>query len=219
MKEKLTKLYSSKLNAFKLIRDTFPNDDLAGPFLMSPNILYGKQKNKLMIIGQQTKGWSYDHKNINNQLEAYEEFNVGENYYASPFWNITRKLEKTLGNDMLSCAWTNLNKFDLDEDRPYGEYEKAIAELDSILIDEIDILKPNICMFYTGPDFDNRLKDIFTGLNFIEIDGWNIRQFCKLGHEKLPENSYRSYHPKSLRIQHLEERFISQMRNFHLYKI
>jgi len=86
--------------------------------------------------------------------------------------------------------------------------------LDSILIDEIDIIKPNICMFFTGPDFDYRLKNIFTGIEFIEIEGWNIRQFCKLKHKKLPETSLRSYHPKSLRIQHLEERFILQMSNF-----
>ena len=58
MKDQLTKLYKRNLKAFKLIRDTFPNGDLPGPFLMSPNSLYGSQKNKLLIAGQQTKGWS-----------------------------------------------------------------------------------------------------------------------------------------------------------------
>lgn len=211
MKEKLKKLYESKLNDFKSIRDTFPNDDLAGPFLMSPNLLFGKQANKLLIIGQQTKGWTYDHENIDKQFETYEKFNLGENYFASPFWNITRKLEKALGNEVLSCAWTNLNKFDLDEDRPSGEYEQAIAKLDTILIDEIDIIKPNICMFFTGPNFDYRLKNIFQGIEFIEIEGWNIRQLCRLKHKNLPEKSFRSYHPRALRILQIEDEFIQKM--------
>ena len=211
MKDQLTKLYKSNLKAFKLIRDTFPNGDLPGPFLMSPNSLYGSQKNKLLIVGQQTKGWTYDHDNIDKQLDTYEKFNVGEDYYPSPFWNITRKLEKALRNDPLSCAWTNLNKFDLDEDRPYGEYEQAISKLDAILIDEIDIIKPNICMFFTGPDFDYRLKNLFTGIEFIKIEGLSIRQFCRLKHRNLPEKSFRSYHPKALRIQQLEDGFIKEM--------
>ena len=78
MKDQLTKLYKSNLNAFKLIRDTFPNDDLPGPFMMRPNLLYAKQKHNLLIIGQQTKGWTYD-LNIDKQLDTYEKFNVGEN--------------------------------------------------------------------------------------------------------------------------------------------
>jgi hypothetical protein len=177
---------------------------------MSPNLLYMKQKNKLLIIGQQTKGWTYD-LDVDKQISTYELFNVGENYYASPFWNITRKLEKSIGNDPLSCAWTNINKFDLDEDRPYGEIETAISKLDYILVDEIKITNPDICMFFTGPDFDFRLRNIFPNIEMIEMNGWDTRQLCQLKHKNLPKHSYRSYHPKSLRIQRLENRFIDEL--------
>jgi hypothetical protein len=211
MKEQLKNLYSNNHTDFKKIRETF-SEDLPGPFLMSPNSLYEKQKNKLLIIGQQTKGWTYD-LDVDKQMSTYELFNVGENYYASPFWNITRKLERSIGNEALSCAWTNINKFDLDEDRPYGEIETAISKLDSILADEIKIIQPDICMFFTGPDFDSRLRNIFPNLKMIEIIGWNSRQFCQLKHMDLPLHSFRSYHPRSLRIQKMEDRFIQEFVN------
>lgn len=208
-KDELKKLYQKNKDSFANVLKSFPNDDLAGPFLISPNEIYYKQKNKLLIIGQETNGWSYYIDDLDKQMLNYEGFNVGINYYSSPFWNITRKLEKALKNEPYSCVWTNMNKFDLDSARPYGKYEEVISKLDGILCDEIKLLQPEICHFFTGPAFDHRLKLIFPGIIFQEINHWSIRQFCKLIHSDLPENSYRSYHPKSLRIRKLEFRFIN----------
>lgn len=212
-KEKLIELYKSKQHEFKSIVETFPDEDLAGPFLMSPNEKYFQQKNKLLIIGQESCGWSYFVDDIGSQMGNYEQFNLGIDYYPSPFWNITRKVETALGNELYSCAWTNLNKFDLDSGRPYGEHLEQISKLDYILVNEMEIIAPKICLFYTGPSFDERLSKIFDGIIFQEIEGWSIRQFCKLIHPKLPKNSFRSYHPKSLRIRYLEDDFIDYMNN------
>lgn len=211
MKKELFLLYTTRQEDFKKIVERFPEDDLAGPFLMSPNPDYFNSTNKLLIIGQETNGWSYHIDDIEKQLTTYEEFNVGVEYYASPFWNITRKVENVLDNKPYSCAWTNLNKFDVDAGRPYGEYESAISEIDDILLSEINILKPQFCLFYTGPSFDYRLRKIFQDIEFIEIPNFAISQFCKLKHPDLPENSYRSHHPKSLRIRHIEEDFINYL--------
>jgi hypothetical protein len=209
--KQLLELYTSKINEFKAVKLAFPDDDIAGPFLISPNSLYFKQRKKLLIIGQQTKGWTYEIDDITKQMESYTGFNLGINYYSSPFWNITRKLEVALGISPFSCAWTNINKFDFEADRPFEKLEESISKLDYILLEEIKILVPDICMFYTGPDFDARLKQIFPGIKFNAISGWGLRQFCKLEHSLLPLNTYRSYHPKSLRIRYLEEDFINYM--------
>lgn len=150
MENELYTLYTSRQKDFKKIVETFPEDDLAGPLLMSPNPDYYTSQNKLLIIGQETNGWNYHLDDIAKQMKTYEDFNVGIEYYASPFWNITRKVEKALGNKPHSCAWTNLNKFDLNAGRPSGEYEKVISELDDILLSELKIIKPEFCLFYTG---------------------------------------------------------------------
>ena len=165
-----------------------------------------------MIIGQQTHGWTYYHDNIDEQLDAYRDFNLGKNYYSTPFWNITRKIEEAIGNAPYSCVWTNINKFDLDAGRPFGKYEEAISKFDDLLIEEIGILKPDVCMFFTGPHLDGRIRNLFRDIEFSTIEGWTSNQFCKLKHPLLPEKTFRSCHPKSLRIRHLEANFLEYMK-------
>ncbi|MGN7821111.1 hypothetical protein ACTJJB_13350 [Chitinophaga sp. 22536] len=99
----------------------FPDNALAGPFLMSPNAAYSNQKLRLLIVGQETCGWG-DSADVAEQMEVYESFNIGENYRATPFWNMARKIERALGNEEYSCAWSNVSKFDLDGGRAYGKF-------------------------------------------------------------------------------------------------
>lgn len=209
MIEKLKSLYTDRQPDFVNIINSFPNDDLAGPFLMAPNDKFISQPTRLLIVGQETAGWSYHADDVEKQMKHYEEFNLGIDYYSSPFWNITRKVERALGIEEYSCAWTNISKFDLDGGRSYGKYEETIATVDKVLIDEIKILNPSVCLFFTGPSFDERVKGIFDGVKFVDIPDWPNRQFCKLVHPLLPENTFRSYHPKSLRLRYLEEDFIN----------
>jgi len=127
--------------------------------------------------------------------------------------NLKGKLALALGNVAYSCAWTNINKFDLDANRPYGDYELEISKLDSILISEIEILKPDICIFFTGPSFDQRIKSIFDEVSFENINNWDNRQLCSLKHAKLPRLTFRTHHPKSLRIRYLEDDFIDLIKS------
>jgi len=212
IEEKLIKIYKERVNDFEHIVKTYPDTDLAGPLLMSPNKKYEVQSKRLLIIGQQTNGWTYDVSDVNKQMGTYKGFNLGINYYSSPFWNITRKLENAIGIQEYSCAWTNVNKFDLNAGKPYGEYEKEIEKLDDLLIKEIEIIKPDICVFFTGPSFDNRIKKAFNGVSFNKIDNWDKRQLTKLEHPLLPELTFKTHHPKSLRIRHIENRFIEFMK-------
>lgn len=204
MKEELFKLYSDKKDNFKNVVGAFPGDDLAGPFLMSPAQKYYSQKKPLLIVGQETNGWTYHVDEIQKQMDTYEEFQVGKGFDTTTFWNVARKVESVLGNEPHSCAWTNLSKFDLYGGKSYGKYEKVISTVDKILVEEIKIVNPKVCLFFTGPDFDMRLKKVFDGVIFEAIGDWNLKQFCRLIHPELPQYSFRSYHPKSLRLRRLE---------------
>lgn len=213
MKKELLNLYLKRKESFKKIRSAFPNDDIAGPLLMSPGENFITQPNPLLIIGQETNGWGYDVDDLKKQMEVYEEFNLGEYYYASPFWNVTRKVEQALGNQNYSCAWTNISKFDLDGGRAYGQYEEIIATVDNILIDEIAILQPKICVFFTGPSLDYRIKNIFKNIEFKSVEGFEERQLSQLKHEFLPELTFRTYHPNYLRRSGQEQSFINFIGN------
>src|SRR5437868_14120127 len=173
MKEELLELYRRQRENFKSLVTSFPGDDLAGPFLMSPGHQYKKQALPLLIVGQETNGWTHYIDEIEKQMTTYEKFNVGVGQDSTAFWNTIRKVENLLGNDPCSCAWTNISKFDLFGGKAHGKYEKAIAALDKLIIEEIKIVDPKICLFFTGPDFDRRLKKVFDDIEFVEIPGWN----------------------------------------------
>jgi hypothetical protein len=212
MKEQLTELYKNNIDNFKSVYNKFPNDKLCGPFLTSPGELYDKQPNKLLVVGQETNEWSDEIDDIEKQMGCYEEFNVGINYRSSPFWNVTRKLEKALGNEPYSCAWTNISKFDVNGKRPQGIHLEEIKRLDSTLVDEINILKPDICIFFTSISFDDRIFDTFPHVVFTAVDLWDMRQLSQLRHPSLPALTFRTYHPKYLRMKGMEEGFIKMMK-------
>jgi hypothetical protein len=208
MKQQLLSLYESRHDDFKSVRVTHPDEDMAGPFLMSPNDKYKNQQNRLLIVGQETFGWYYHLDDLAKQMTVYEDFNLGEEYYSSPFWNVIRKIERILGKEPYSSAWTNISKYDHNEWRPIGEFANTISKLDDILIQEIKIIQPKICLFFTGPSFDNRLENIYEGLQFAQVDTFDLRTLAKLVHPELPALTFRSYHPNYLRRSGIEGDFI-----------
>lgn len=209
MKAKLEELYQQNSSLFKGIIKKFPSENIMGPLLMSATEKYQTSDVKLLIVGQETKGWGYHSENIKQGMADYEKFNLGERYYASPFWNVTRKVERALGNTPHSCAWSNVNKFDFEGRRPTGDIMTEISKVDNLLIKEIQILKPDVIVFFTGPNFDFRLKEIFEYAEFKSVDDFSIAQCAVLKHPHLPSSTIRTYHPNYLRRRKLEDKFIS----------
>ncbi len=211
MKQKLEALYKSNINGIKAVRDAFPETDLNGPFLISPPDEYQHAAKRIMIIGQQTKGWSCNVEDVDAQMKCYEEFNFGEKYHHTPFWSFFHKIGSALLDKGYRPVWANINKFDLECDRPTGEVEEKMHGLDLLFFNEIEILAPDSCVFLTGPLFDERLCSIFSGIRFDSIKDWDKQKFCRLSHTSLPQKTYRSYHPNYLRHSKLEERVLTDL--------
>jgi len=212
-KEDLRCLYNKYQSDFKNIVQRFPSDDLGGPFLMSPNSDYYKQRNPLLVVGQETFGWEKHIDDLFKQMTVYEDFNVGENYLSSPFWNVIRKVEVALENQPYSCAWTNVSKFDQNSGRPDEEHQYEICSLDHILAEEIKILRPKFCLFFTSHRYDERLRNIFTGAEFVKVDNQPLNQISKIKHPLLPKFTMRAYHPRYLRMRGLEDNFIKVIKS------
>jgi hypothetical protein len=79
---------------------------------------------------------------------------------------------------------------------------------------EIRFVDQMVFFFFTGPYFVKRLCNIFEDIEFVEIPGWNKSQLCLLKHPSLPVYTFRSYHPKSLRLRRLEALFIQTISDF-----
>jgi len=179
---------------------------LSQPILMKVPERYINSSTKIMIIGQQTFGWGAG--GICELLKCYENFNLGEKYYSSPFWDIIRKIEIIFQNQPYSCVWTNINKCDYNNNRPPMEIENKISTSFPVLKHEIEILNPDVIIFFTGPNFDRNILETFPEVKFIDLFDFKKIKLAKLENLILPENTFRTYHPKYLRIKKFEGIFL-----------
>jgi hypothetical protein len=217
IKDELLKAYCKRIPYFQHIQDSCKNEKIAGALLMSPNENYAKQALPFLVVGQETNGWdifadAVSKEECKRMMSIYEKFNVGEKRYTKPFWSVIRKIETLLGNDPCSCAWTNLSKYDQDCKRPDAEHRKIFSIVDNLLIDEIKILKPKICIFFTSHYLDYRLENVFEQIEFIRSDGFDINTFCQLKHPNLPVLTFRTYLPLYLRKNGIEGPVIDYIR-------
>lgn len=121
-------------------------------------------------------------------------------------------MEALLNNEPYSCAWSSISKFAHNYKRASGIYEQSIATVDNVLLDEVRVLDPSVCLFLTGPDFDTRVINIFKGVKYREVPGHKIRALARLDHPSLPSASFRSYHPNFLRQQKQEDGYLEFIR-------
>ena len=214
MREKLLELYSNRKSDFEYITSNCTGK-VNGPFLLSPTEVYSRQPYPLLIIGQETNGFCKTGKDLKERMDCYEGFNSGKEYNrkSSPFWNVTRKIECILGDEPYSCAWTNISKYDQENKTPSPENTKFISKVDDLLIDEIGILKPKVCIFYTSYKLDQRIQKIFDGVEILPVPNFEKNQACQLKHAALPELTFRTYHPAYLRQGGLENRFIELIKS------
>ncbi|MGJ5819964.1 hypothetical protein [Paludibaculum fermentans] len=163
---------------------------------------YGGTGKRLLIVGQQTFGWSSDvDKRASDPIEwlmdNYDRFALGREYWASPFWQAAHQLNEKLNpeSSAASFLWSNLIKVDQDGERPTQEVEEAVCAL-RLLPTEIEIVCPDVVVFFTGPRYDDRLRASFDLLRLVETD----KTFSRVIHPALPHHSYRTPHPKYLRL-------------------
>lgn len=162
---------------------------------------------KLMIFGQETNSWYGDfNSNIKFSLEKYSEFFNSDKYYSygGQFWNgvkkFKKKLEEKYPQKNIYLIWNNLCKIG-NSQRNTNTAAKYILEIEnkhfSIINEEIKIINPDIILFFTGPNYDCFIDNIFLNIQKIEVNGFNYRQLIKLDFGE-KQNIFRTYHPNYL---------------------
>lgn len=125
----------------------------------------------------------------------------------SPFWRAYREVRKAVGDQedgMDTCVlWTNLFKVSLDEGSVIKngtkDEKEAIREASrEILRAEIEILKPTAVIFFTGPNYNQTLYSIFSGMELLSFHGRDPEKTAQLIHPNLPDQTWRTYHPAYL---------------------
>ncbi len=226
--KQLHTLYFSKLSTgFPCILQQFRQmrrgeNPPAYPLLLKVNEeQYDKADLKIMVFGQETNSW--EHKicstvtPINQSLEIVEATTCGfMDYYQeflekwginSPFWYSLKKikgiLSASLPDKTIEIVWNNIYKIG-NKGKSANRPSKSIRDFENehfnVIQAEVDILKPNVILFFTGPNYENRVKKIFPIISSAPLIS-NIKE-KELSKYQL-ENcilAYRTYHPNHLQL-------------------
>lgn len=194
---RLASEYSKFLPACQRLAAERPG--LSKPLLLKVPSGYASCARKLMIVGQETLGWgSNEGWDVEELMNGYQDWNLGE-AYRSPFWSAAHQIAKALSPDGPERVflWSNLVKMD-EGGRPPHSVEEEIAK-HPILQTEIAICRPDTVIFFTGPNYDDRIRATFPATVFTRASAaWPERAFAQLRHPELPKHSFRTYHPNYL---------------------
>ena len=206
MAKKLSELYKEK---WDVCNDNILKsmEECAMPFLLAPTDAYCSSSKKIMILGQETFGWAGELYNpedqtIENLMNLYDLFVNISRGYNSPFWSFINTIQEEVSIDT-QIIINNVVKIGK---RGQTGCDKNINNLIfqhfNILLEEINILKPDMLIFLSGPRYDKYIKTFVGNFELEQMDpSINCRKFAqiKFDNKELPV-AYRCYHPRYLRM-------------------
>ncbi len=184
-------------------------EQATNPLLLTVNDEYLKADIKIMFFGQETNLWLKERKNgaflgeIQPVINLYNNFywNKGCYSYGGQFWNgigrFKDKVNEKYPNKKLGLLWNNVVKIGKCKiGFPY-QFNGISNKYFNVIAQEIEITKPDVAVFFSGPNYDNEIKKALGEYNLIEIDSFTKRQLCMIENKSLPK-AFRTYHPNYL---------------------
>lgn len=159
---------------------------------------------RLMIFGQETNNWfELFNPDIEKVLSYYDEYFLSGDWETDTrraFWQglkpYINAIKAKYPNKKVAFVWNNIIKIGkLDEKGTPPDYIYNIEKTYfSVVKEEIKILKPNMILFFTGPNYDNKLVDNFGELKLNKISSLPEYELASLDLLDIP-NVFRTYHP------------------------
>ncbi|MCK9169758.1 MAG: hypothetical protein M0P01_05025 [Treponema sp.] len=196
------------------------------PLFLYANDEYLKADLKIMVFGQETYGWecrkSKDEKDASDYSKCTDVKDIIANYkwvfsnkdseYATNgkscrgvFFQemrlLTSKVKRLDENKKVAAIWNNVNKLGQDSAGTGQDIYSTITKVyfNKLVEKEIEILKPSVCIFLSGPNYDDIIADVLPDTEWIEQQGLDKRQFALLKLNKFPGIlALRTYHPRYL---------------------
>jgi hypothetical protein len=147
-----------------------------------------------------------DFLNNDDAVEAlcwgYREFAYAKHHpksYNSPFWQAFRQIQSWPDTGVMYADLVRVDhngKSVLTADR--DACRAMVEQQGSLFLEELKVLAPDACIFFTGPDYDWILDGVFPELARSQINKVPQRQLARIEHNALPQRSYRTYHPNYL---------------------
>jgi len=230
--QKLRALYDSKWKGLTaamqpIMQDAAPEELPASPLLLrvGDEQAYQNADIKLVVFGQETNRWYESfHENTDAILGYYDEFFNSGNYksYGGQFWNgvarFVSMLQERYPSKTIYLLWNNLVK--IGKDAGVGFPSDIIHEAErqefNVISGELTILQPTITLFFTGPNYDSILNEVFDNPELIPVsDNFAVRQLATLAIPYAGQ-AFRTYHPGYLWRNDIDHYFQAIIDNINL---
>lgn len=185
----------------------------ANPLLLSvpDEDAYRAADIRVMLFGQETNEWFGEFgSRLDSLMNTYEGFfgnQIGVyegSRYPGSFWNALHEYVHAIGDTTglnVQFMWNNLLKVGqaTSVGQPCEEIIDAVLEEFNVIPPEIEILAPDIVIFFTGPNYDSIIDRVFPDIRYTRVNNQkDPRQLSLLEASELPSLSFRTYHPNYL---------------------
>lgn len=205
--------WESMSNALLSFNEEDPGDDenrATNPLLLQIDSSYANADLKVMFFGQETNSWGGEFndgvfdEDVNIQLlfSLYKSFYLERKCesYGKPFWNFMKRIQSYNYPCNVGYVWNNVLKIGKQES---GTPQNGLIDYTKTYFDvipkEIEILKPDVLLFFTGPKYDEHINKFVGDFTITSVDGFNTNELCILNFTNLPNRiALRTYHPQFL---------------------
>lgn len=207
--ERLHALYSAHWRSLvrKFNKRTFPEKKPSNPLLLCVDEQYSKADIKVVYFGQETNSWEGDFpKGIQHLLSTYRDFYLSEDCfkYGGQFFNgiskCNERLRREFSGKSVGFIWNNLIKIGKSNEKgtPTKDILAFQDEWFSVIKKEMEILNPDIAIFFTGPNYDEYITKCFADAKFVGHRRRDTKELAKVKSVSLPNMTFRTYHPHYL---------------------
>ena len=188
--------------------------NLTNPLLLKVPDGWHQASTKIMFFGQETNDWGgiFGESNLDSVLGSYADFYLsGDCFkrYGGWFWNGIARLKQRIKSKYPDSAflWNNVVKLGLHGEKgcPPDSFLQVQDEWFSVIAQEVELLEPDIVLFFCGPSYDRHILKAFQDAAFSPATQRPVRQLAFVSSSKLPEKTLRTYHPQYLYSQSIDD--------------
>lgn len=195
------------------------------PLLLFPHERWTLSKLKVLIVGQETRRWVYDPSEVGGPggpITNFRDFMEAEHgvnamwslyrWYAlgrahprlnSPFWRGFRAIDSAVNRSLDAALWTNIFKMNVNgsvmENCRAAEISALQRLQNGLLREEIQVLRPDVVVFFSGPRYDSTLRFEFPDMEMSPLSRRRSTSAAGIIRATgLPPRTIRTYHPEYL---------------------
>lgn len=211
----MAKINTQLLKLYKKNIETLSKNNSLPENIDGPNLMYCWEEEylnseyRILFIGREPNGWlGFLNLNVDECIKNYKNFELCENGRYTTFWQYIYETKNILMPNTVgqkNFLWSNVSKFSKADDGSAIDLDdfKFFSDNFNVLEKEIEIVKPDVIIFFTGKSWDFKIQyQINDKIEFQPVSNKiETSELARLKSKYFPYNTYRVDHPITLQTQ------------------